>query len=190
MRQRRKEFSPRLCLLLAAGSVFALLGGAFWAGSRAASPAYKRFVSRPLPDGSRYTFRYPANLDDVRHEVIHNPLGTSQLTMFRRPDRALSAWGKFLWVLGQREKGRQAVYIVVRALPAKQRVVRDERRWEDWQGIRVRTRHVYLTDAQTRSEFVLTHGREQDERGQYPEADPVILNSLTVLPLGAPVPSP
>src|SRR5688572_4083491 len=46
------------------GIVLVAVNGAVWFAS--SQPSYRRFVSQPLPDGSRYTFLYPSNLQVIR----------------------------------------------------------------------------------------------------------------------------
>src|ERR1051325_2105484 len=58
----------RLRLLLASLGICCVVVPLLMLSARLGRPQYRRFTSQPLPDGSRYTFLYPAYLHDI-HET-------------------------------------------------------------------------------------------------------------------------
>lgn len=186
--------SPRFrSLPLVVLAVVAVLGAAFWAGAQAVNPSYKRFVSQPLPDGSRFTFLYPARLSHAQQEPARPELGLTQIVSIKA-GQTRSRWDKVRRLLAQvgllQEREQEYVYASAGPLQAKWRVARDKRWQQDWQGFGVVNRHVYLRDARTDMQITLTHSRQRNKKGRVAPNDPVITNSLAVLAPGAPVPTP
>src|SRR3712207_3812230 len=65
-------------------------------GIRSGAPGYRRFVSRPLPDGTRYTFLYPRGL-----RLAHEDAGQVRLCRFR--PATLQSWFRSLTASGDPE---------------------------------------------------------------------------------------
>jgi len=87
--------NPRQPWLLAGLGLLTLLvaalAGLLFLLSGAGTPAYRRFVSRPLPDGSRFSFLYPAHLQDQ----VEGPGGSPKVShgaAAYTADQSLSTW--------------------------------------------------------------------------------------------------
>jgi hypothetical protein len=120
------------------------------------STRYKRFVSQPLPDGSRYTFLYPAHLRDIQENGAGASPEVSHSVNVYNMNLTRSGWSRLLRRCGFSVLSPQEAVTVV-VIPLKTKRVR-ERRWSaEWaRGGRLR-HNEYLVDARTKAQFDLYH---------------------------------
>ncbi len=117
-------------------------------------PSFRRFISQPLPDGSRYTFLYPAHLKVVNENgkgaspnVTHNANVTNRVT----DDPIIDRFRR--WVGLAAPSPAELVTVVV--FPVKGGKVRDSRSSEEFARGIERRRNEYLVDARTGCQFSL-----------------------------------
>ncbi len=146
---------------------------------------YKRFVSRPLPDGTRYTFLYPAHLQNTQENgkgaspnVIRS---VTVWTMNRTPP---TLWDELLRRLGFAVSSpAEDVSVVV--FPVLPRPTRDRRTDERWERMGHLRHNLYLVDARTGLQFSLYHDGPSEATASFAAQDRVIARSFRVLPPGA-----
>lgn len=164
---------------------------------------HRRFVSQPLPDGSRYTFLYPANLQTVHEAGGRLPLPSGAIAAVTLQSNGpinapASPWDWFRQRLGFAVPFSESVSVM--ATPAEARVSHDIRRAirrsEGWvKGDEVR-RNQYLHDPRTQLQFSVYHSC-------YAAATPppaaalqvrahnsAVVRSFEVLPPGSSIPAP
>ena len=146
---------------------------------------YRRFLSRPLPDGTRYTFLYPAHLQNVQESgpraashVIEN---VSVYTMNRTPP---TLWDELLRRLGV-PVSSSAESLGACVVPAQGRPLRDRRTDVRWERLGAVRHNIEVVDARTRLQFSLAHDGPSDTRTSFEAHDRVIAHSFRVLPPGA-----
>lgn len=181
-----KSGASRLWFLLAASVLLVLVAGAFWAKRYVAEPSYNRFVSRPLPDGSRYTFRYPSWIDSPSEQPPD---------VFAVWSSRVNTFAAFAINLQRRQGRQQPVFRGINLVAGYQR----------WPGVKIgadvrrETRgtkngrffhDVIIKQKRTRTWFTLSYNGSAVERARFQETAPVVAASFRVLPPGAPVPSP
>jgi hypothetical protein len=145
------------------------------------TPRYRSFVSKRLPDGSRYTFLYPAHLQNVQEdgkgaspEVTHHAIAWTM-------NLSNSQWDLILRRLGfPVQSSRESVSVFV--IPLKSKNVKDSRRTERWEHGGELRQNTYLFDARTRTQFLMFHGCPSEARAQFERHRPVIEQSFRVLP--------
>lgn len=141
---------------------------------------YRRFVSQPLPDGTRYTFLYPAHLQNIQE----NGKGASP-----EVTQSATVWtmnqSESQWDLLRRQWGfpvmspAESVSVVV--IPLKKKV-KDSRRSERWtRGGQLR-HNEHIIDARTCTQFSLYHSCPQAAASQFERYNPTIVKSFRVLP--------
>jgi hypothetical protein len=152
------------------------------------APRYRLFVSKPLPDGSRYTFLYPAHLQNMQENGKGaSPEVTAGVTVWTM-NQSDSTWSQFLSRMGfSVPSPRESIGVVV--IPLKTRNVRDGRRTDRWNRFGGLRRNEYLTDARTRTQFILYHSCPASAAAQFAAHDPVIARSFRVLPPGTASPN-
>lgn len=160
------------------------------AGSRAGSSAYRRFVSQPLPDGSRYTFLYPAHLQNVEENGKGASPGVTHTVNVHTRNQ-----NEPVWVPLQRRLGfsspSPAEFVTVLVMPVKAAAkVQDSRRQEEWVRGGERRRNEYLTDARTRTKLFLFYSCPKEAPTSFEAHKSVIGQTLRLLPPGAAPPRP
>lgn len=98
--RRGRAAAVAVCLLLASAALFVALRAAVGSGRG----EYKRFVSAPLPDGTRYTFLYPAHLGVVQAypspgAPAASEKGAVTLLAAGGPGQPPPGWNPLLWEL-------------------------------------------------------------------------------------------
>lgn len=158
----------------------ALLAFAAW---RAQGPAYKRFVSPPLADGTRYTFLYPARYNSVSGIGTNALLlddETRRLTLLDRI-RQYIPLGPVRATLA----GLRAGEITVQVDHPRQK--RANSRTEIKES---RRRFISIEDARSRSYFFVSHINYFSEPTRFDAESKVFSQSFQILPRGAPIPAP
>jgi hypothetical protein len=148
------------------------------------STRYRRFVSKPLSDGSRYTFLYPAHLRDIQENGAGASPEVTQCVTVYTSNQSQTDWDRLLRHLGiPILSPAESISVVV--IPLKPRRVRDRRwseRWARGGGLRD---NEFLVDARTKTQFVLMHSCPSDSAAQFEQNNPVITRSFQVLPPSA-----
>jgi hypothetical protein len=147
------------------------------------APRYRLFVSKPLPDGSRYTFLYPAHLQNVIENNTRVAPNVTQSVSVYTMNRSESTWSEWLSRRGFVPSAAESIGAVV--IPLRVRNVRNGRRTERWSRLGEMRRNEYLIDARTRTQFILIHDCPASAARQFEAHDPVIARSFRVLPPGA-----
>jgi hypothetical protein len=152
------------------------------------TPRYRRFISQPLPDGSRYTFLYPAHLQNLQENGKGaSPEVTGGVNVWTM-NQSVSQWGLILGRLGfSVTSPAESVTVVV--IPLKSKPVKDSHRTERWERSGGLRQNTYLVDARTRTQYFLYHSCPSTARDQFERHRPVIERSFRVLPPD-PKPSP
>jgi hypothetical protein len=146
---------------------------------------YKRFVSRPLPGGTRYTFLYPAHLQNLQE----NGKGASPEVIASATVWTMNRTAPTLWDELQRRLGfsvpspAESVSVVV--FPVHPRPLRDRRTDARWERMDDRRHNLYLVDARTGLQFSLYHDAPSEAAASFEAHDRVIARSFRVLPPGA-----
>ena len=157
--------------------LFAVLVWQPWA------PRYRRFVSQPLPDGTRYTFLYPAHLQNLQENGKGASPEVAACVNVWTMNQTESGWSQFLSRLGfSVPSPAESVTVVV--IPLKTHNVRDGRRTDRWSRFGGLRRNEHIIDARTRTQFSLLHSCPQRAAAQFRTDDPVIARSFRVLPPG------
>ena len=174
----------RILWALAALPVAALL--ALWWGNR---PEYVRYVSRPLKDGSRFTFLYLTRMNRVadRSSTLRMTVGEVHETT--------TLWQRALGTLRARSRGMtfhsQPVYgsaFTVEPMPLSRLKYRQAgRAWMRHEPANI-DRRVVVADQRSRTLFLLTHWAPGGSIEEFKREDKVIIGSFRVLPPGAPEP--
>ncbi len=157
------------------------------------APRFRRYVSKPLPNGTRYTFLYPAYL----HKIDQGSLDQSNQFITVR----IAADGQ-REVVPQTQKGilimERGTHIlklvpheefcgVVVGPPDSSYVGKEPLRQErQWVGEYGSHHDLCLTDAHTRRRFLLTH-EDRYLRDLFVQTDPVIMSSFRILSPGTTV---
>jgi len=152
--------------------------------------AYRRYVSPPLPDGTRYTLLYPATLEPTNW--------TPRSVNFHKPEETFAASVVKIvpLLLGARPAPERSEYLTVLHGPLKDREsgLPDSRQEVELVGGAGRhhgSRAVHIVDARARARFVLHHvisGQANDPRAI--RVGPAVARSFRVLPPGATAPRP
>ena len=110
--------------------------------ARSGSGGYRRFISRPLPDGSRYTFLYPAYLKYIQENGPSGSTGVTQnVSIYNRQVRN-SPWdGLRRWMGLPDAEPMESVTVLV--LPQKQGAG-DSRHGREWERGLERRHDEYL----------------------------------------------
>ena len=158
-------------------------------------PHYLRFVSRPLPDGSRYTFLYPRNLQRIR-EGGGNPgvIANVRLQSGGAINESPSLWDRL-----QRLMGLPVPYpgesVTVMGYRPKGRISRNSRRHDRWtRGDEVR-HNEFIQDSCSQLEFSIYHSCYTYSASRAAAAAQVeahgfaLVRSFEILPPGSPVPT-
>jgi hypothetical protein len=148
---------------------------------------YRRYVSPPLPDGTRYTFLYPKYLKAVRAnwfghsfgmmDSVHIDSGQETFTLLDR----LRAW---VGIPYQPRDGFAQV-IVGRMAPRFGTSRRETMSTSSTEN----AHDVILIDGRSHLRLWLTY-REESHPDQFARDSPVVARSFCVLPPGAPIPAP
>ena len=171
-----------------------LCGGAALAGLVAAAvllrlpPApshFRRYVSPPLPDGTRYTFLYPLYLDNVRSGWLN---GYSVIASVRidNGEESPTTGDRLRRLLGLPIPlpHRGDVTVVVGAVGPRY-MNRPEAQWQGADG----SHHTAsFVDTRSHMRFLLLHEGQFYPR-LFKQDDPVVIRSFRVLPPGAATPS-
>jgi hypothetical protein len=175
----RPRWGTPLCyaavLFLLIGLVVATLVMQPW------TPRYRSFVSKPLPDGSRYTFLYPAHLQNIQEDGKGaSPEATHNVIVWTM-NRSTTQWDLILRRLGfPVQSSGESVSVLV--IPLKSKTVKDSRRIERWEHGGDLRQNIYLDDARTRTQYLMLHGCPSEARAQFERHHPVIERSFRVLP--------
>lgn len=141
---------------------------------------YRRFTSQPLPDGSRYTFLYPAYLKDVQENGQGASAGVTQNVSIYNRQVNYSSWERLHRWLG-RPVAEPMESVSVLVVPQKQSVI-ENRQSEGWERGLVRRHNEYLTDSRTRAQFLLMYSCPRNAPAQFERNHLTIVQSLQVLP--------
>jgi hypothetical protein len=184
--RRRIQRKCRFALL------FLILGGVTFAGLAASLNArqvrVRRYVSPPLPDGTRYTFLYP--LWDRWPYTFASPQGIDVEGSCPRDEAGwlIETWDTFFH---DRDYPNYPEGLSVQVLPPD--MVTENKRYET-AGIRNASlfhHSVTIKDARSRRRFILTHSSFPWYREEYfDRSDPTVIQSFRVLVPGEPVPVP
>lgn len=157
---------------------------------RSGQPSFHRFVSQPLSDGTRYTFLYPAHLEDVVEGKGGSPNVTNSVTIYKKHRRKRpSVWQLMgTWLRLAVPTDEESVTVVV--IPQKAAIVTASRSNAHGAGSGRLWHDEYLVDARTRTQFSLYHRCPDTSRAEFEAHNPTIAKSLQVLPPGASPPSP
>jgi hypothetical protein len=149
---------------------------------------YARYVSAPQPDGSRFTFLYPAHLKTVAAGRGASPDVSVSATAYNQSLDPAPWDGVRRWLGMPVPAPGESVTVVVMPL---QHLSGGQRRYSRRPVNPLELRHnEYLVDARTRSRLILMHSCPPAAPGQFEAHNQVIAPSLEVLPPGAPVPAP
>lgn len=165
----------RSAWLLAPALGVLLLALAMWRGQ---SAGYKRFVSPPLRDGTRYTFLYPA-----RFALASSSGGDASLYDVPQPSG--------FQLLAMRVRG-QTNYL---RMPASEITIQNGSQngtpSTSREVIRGRGQSIInITDRRSSSYFFVRHINWGSNLTRFDSEDAVFRSSFQILPPGAPVPSP
>ena len=152
-------------------------------------PQFRRFVSQPLSDGTRYTFLYPAHLDRVTEGGGGSPDVTHSVTVSKkdRSNEAARDWIRTRLSLAVPPDAETVTVVVV---PQKTRHVADSRSDERWARGGELRHNEYLVDSRTRTQYSLYHSCPDTAKAQFAAHSPTIARSLQVLPPGSAPPVP
>jgi len=166
-------------LLLAAVVVVLVLLG-IWSSVR--PPSYRRFVSPPLPDGSRYTFLYPAHLENMAQGAGGSPEVRSSVSVYTA-NQSLSEWDVLRKRVGFRvpSPGENVTVVVI---PLKRAPRSSDRRSQRLAGGGRLRHNEYLIDARTKTQLNLYHDCPADAAAQFDAHNPTIVRSFQLLPPG------
>ena len=181
---RLKVTHPRIWWTLAALPVAALLA-VRWSNR----PEYVRYVSRPLADGSRYTFLYPARMNRVRDRS-----STLRMTVGEEYETT-TLWQRAIGTLRARSRGMTfysqpgfGSAFTVDPMPLSRLKYRQAgREWMRHEPDNI-DRRVVVADQRSRALFLLTHWVPGGSIEQFRREDKVIIGSFQVLPPGVPSP--
>jgi hypothetical protein len=143
---------------------------------------FRRYTSKPLPDGSRFTFLYPAYLTDTHEgpggspEVIWSA-GAHNRSGEHSSDVTRTAWGAFL----RRAGLSQADEVSVVVIQLKEKSIKDSRSSEEWVRGWERRHNEYLVDSRSKLKLQLYYSCAQDA-GQFRWHSRIISDSLQLLP--------
>lgn len=188
MQPEKSESRPRRVWLLGAAVFFVALA-ALWLRPPAPE-VYTRYLSPPLPDGTRYTFLYPTWMTRVSQQGV----GQVQVGEAARGGPGANIFQEALRLWRNRRKSNLAVgqdaFVMVFYRPLKVFKGPDERKEQRWERNGTLRHNIFIADARTKMKFFLFHNGLASERTRFEEIDPVIARSFRLLPPGAPVPSP
>jgi hypothetical protein len=151
-------------------------------------PRYRRFISQPLPDGTRYTFLYPSHLQNLRENGPGASPNVTSSVAVSTQNQSLSQWDLLRRRLGLPVTSpAESVHVVV--IPLKKRV-QNSRTSGRWTKGDIRRHNEHITDARTRTQFSLYHNCPRDAVAQFERHNQIIRRSFRVLPPGDDVPIP
>jgi hypothetical protein len=187
----RPERSPRALLAIAVALLLLVVIACaalalFGAKGRV---RYRRYVSQPLPDGTRYTFLYPEELRTVVENGGNpSPGVVRNVTVYNSFIRETD-WDRLRRKVGL---GGQSHDESISVLPyaVKGGIARD-RRWSDRWTRGGRTRHnEFIDDRRTQLQFALYLDAPADESARFQTIRPTVVRSFELLPPGTEPPSP
>lgn len=152
---------------------------------------YRRFVSKPLPDGTRYTFLYPEYLTNISENGKGaSPSVTATVNISTRFS-AQPVMNRFLsWL----HMAPSATSDRVSALVIPHRggpLLKQARHSKEHGGGAVWFSHAEtIDDERTQTQFVLAYMCDGDREDQYKSHHLAVASSFRVLPPGAPEPNP
>jgi hypothetical protein len=145
---------------------------------------YRRFVSQPLPDGTRYTFLYPAHLQNVQENGTGaSPEAIASASVWTM-NQSVTEWDRLRGRLGiPAASPAEGIFIIV--MPLGRDRVRDRRSSERWSRGGEMRHNEHIFDARTKTQFNLIHRCPQSAAAQFERHNPTIVKSFRVLPPGA-----
>ena len=149
---------------------------------RVQGPDYKRFVSAPLKDGTRYTFLYPA-----RYIVI--PLSGADVTMRDKlrlapMERLREKLSRYKSLAGGLSASQLDANVMAQeGAPKNSREVMDDDSPPRW-------RETIINDARSKRQFILSHSNFLGGVEPFAYESSAVSQSFQILPPGAPVPTP
>ena len=139
---------------------------------------YRRFTSKPLPDGSRYTFLYPDYLKDVVEGPGGSPEVIAGASVYNRggehpEDVNRTPWGA-LWRKAGFSKAESVTLVV---LPSASTTNGGVRTSEEW----VRRHNEYLAPSHAKYKLQLYYSCAKDA-AQFRQHSRIISDSLRLIP--------
>lgn len=187
-----------IAVALLAGALIAVAVLAIWL-TVSRPPSYRRYVSPPLPDGSRYTFLYPAHMEDVAEGGGNPSPGVVQNVTVHNREQSETTWDRLRRGVGLRVMSRGEhvdVLPVQLSLDPRGRFygVKDgrarDRRWSDqWARGGLVGHSEYLEVKRLKMRFYLRHGAPANAEAQFRRHNATVAQSLQVLAPRAEVPS-
>jgi hypothetical protein len=164
---------------------------------RNSTPAYKRYLSPPLPDGSRYTFLYPVN-SRVNEIGGHSTDGASMdgARSYMDGVRVDSKVEKktfltqFLALLGMQKPSQRFGILVSLLAPSKPGDLHRKRRdeWSTEKGVHYHS--MYLPAASAGLVLELLNWEVSPPPALFRQTDAVVSSSFRLLPPGTSPPAP
>ena len=183
----RKGWGLRTILLAAFIIVAMIIAALLTYNSR--PPQFRRFVSQPLPDGTRYTFLYPAHLDRVNEGGGGSPEVTHSVNVTKGSwkNEVARDWARTRLGLNLPPDREIVTAVVIPINSTKVADSRSDARGSD--GDRL-WHNEFLVDARTKTKFALYHHCPKLAKAQFEASNPTIAKSFQVLPPGAAPPMP
>lgn len=148
---------------------------------------YRRFVSKPLLDGTRYTFLYPEYLT----RISENGKGASPNVIanvnLNTPYSGQTQISRFLgWLKMAPSVTAESITVVV--FPSKTTVLKDSTESREWPPNFFQRQDQAIKDVRTNNEFVLMYSCEADRIAQYRRNHLSVTSSFRLLHPGEPDP--
>ena len=142
---------------------------------------FRRFTSKPLPDGSRYTFLYPDYLKDVVEGPGGSPEVIAGAAVYNRggehpEDVNRTPWGG-LWRKTGFSKAERVTVVVI---PLKAAHSHEARTYEEWTRGWERRHNDYLEEAHAKYKLQLYYSCAKDA-AQYRQHARIISESLRMV---------
>lgn len=192
MQTIQRRFSWREILMLMTAPLLLFMLGLYLFQPQTPQTSYRRFLSAPLSDGTRYTFRYPTWFDRISTSVDG--------TLVRlRHHETTTLWAQML--LGVGLHPRRAAFnpfIIAYTMPvssqpalfAGRRQLGHTPRQHSLTYHRSHISSDMVITPPGKQQYILQYNESAAASHRFQEWDAVIMRSFQVLSPGAPVPSP
>lgn len=182
--QLTRKTSPWKYLLFAVAAVMVV---GFAVVPRPIPPTtYRRYISPPLADGVRYTFLYPATLDDVYSTPVWTPTKYKILHLVTVSKQESRLPGAALWHTWFKPEAEFVNVVVEKPTAKPLKISRSETQNRN----RVEIIHTVLVDdPRAREHFRFWHASDFGT-ASFNQHDRVVMNSFRILRPGEPIPAP
>ncbi len=185
MRSSKGKTGVKVLLWLVA--IATMLGTVVLVASWNKPSGYRRYVSPPLPDGTRYTLLYPAALEPTNRTA-------RSVNFYKREQTFLASVVQIVpFLFGTRRAPERSEFLTVIHGPLKDREssLPSSRQEIEGVGKHEAQREVRVVDARAKARFVLFHViRSQANDRHEVRISPAVTHSFRILPPGVQTPSP